>query len=231
MAIKLRTKLALTHGLIAALTIFLVVFATYLLINERFLNYVNANNQTEQDVLVQSFRNAFIDGKWNEDEIKNLSLMALHDGYFVRLVDSANTVLWEPDYLSDEEYYEVTKNLNERLINHFGVYRPRPQLKKYDVLMDKALIGRLELQYYNTFFLTDHDLMFLKYLNTSMLWVAGISLLLALVTSTVISNSISGQLTKIIRATKSLVNGAESFAQELDKSNLYEIKEDRKSVV
>lgn len=225
MAVQLRTKMALTHGAIAVLTIVLVVAASYLLINSRFLDYVTENKLRIHQELADHFKEAYQVGVWDQKKLSELTMEALENGYLIELRDKNGSILWESNMLGEGLVNDTMLRIEERIREHYG---PKPvslQSHLYELKHEEEPIGELEVKYYSKYFLTDHELMFLRYLNKSLLWVAGISLLLALGLSTVISSSISNQLSKIIEVAKSLARGETNHYKQLTDSSIVEIAE------
>lgn len=225
MAFRLRTTMAATHGLIAVITIILVVIVSYILINQRFLTYVSLNQQNEHQVLIKSFSSAKQAGAWDQEVLHKKGIKALKQGYLVTVKNNTGKAIWQPQMVDKETYQEALTKVQERITSHFGIFHPSLQTKSYQLSDSQEVLGSIELSYYTIYFLTDHDLMFLSYLNTSLLWIGGLSFLFALLLSTIISNKISNQLARIINTAKDIAKGRNDNKSELTQSQIIEIQE------
>jgi len=207
MAIRLKTKMAITHGLVALITVFLVVVASYLLINERFMDYVVTKHFKEHKKIVEDYQKSYQDGQWKNQQLENLGLAALKEGYLITVTDVSGGTLWEPGREDRANYQRTLKEIEKKIIAHFGTPGQGMQTKSYALIASGKPIGTLNISYYSSYFLTEHDLMFLKYLHNSLFWVAGIAFLISLGLSNVISSGISSQIARIIQSAKDMAKG------------------------
>jgi two-component system, OmpR family, sensor histidine kinase BaeS len=224
MAIRLRTQMAVSHGFIAVITVFLVVLASYILFNTRFLDYLSENQYQEQSKIIENINTAYQNGIWQEENLSRFGLDALKKGYFLTIWNESGQIIWDPRNLNDEQYKEAVERIQSDIKKHFGKL-PGMLLKSYKLDKDKTPIGEIRFDYYTTYFLTEHDFMFIKYLNTSLLWVAGISFFISLTLSALISNKISYQLGSILRKAKGIAKIQSRNRKEPINSHVIEIKD------
>lgn len=230
MAIKLRTKMAATHGMVALITIFLVVAVSYLLINERFIDYVTEDKIDEREQIAYSFSEAYQNGKWNSQVLRSKGLRALKRGFFITIKDDQGKILWKPSLLEPSTFEEISKELEEKTAFHYGIPNPRKYESMYWLKNNQVSYAQVKVTYFSTYFLTEHDAMFLKYLNTSLLWVAGFSFLLSLVLSVYVSSRLSSQLSRIVERAKDLVKGNNKKDDQLIDKSIVEILELRDAI-
>lgn len=224
MATRLRTRLAITHAITALITIILVVLASYYLINQRFLHYLDENQIRHHSVLVEDFSKAYQSGKWDQAILEKVGIPYLLEGYMVKLTDSTGKILWDSRMADKQVYQQAMEKIKNRQLSHFGEFQPSLLTSKYKLEPKKDVKAVLEISYYSTHFLTDHDLMFLAYLNNALLWIAGLSFLTALGVSTLLSRTISSQITAVINTAQEMAKGTSNINVDLEQSNVEEIK-------
>ncbi|MHB8170734.1 MAG: sensor histidine kinase [Thermincolia bacterium] len=224
MAIRLRTKMAITHGVVALITVFLVVVASYLIINERFLGYVAAKHFEDHKKVVESFE-ATYQGGWDTKKLGDLGIEVLHKGYLITVLDNSGNTLWEPKKEKYESYHRTMQEKEKEVLLHFGTPARGVQTKIYELKSGNQNIGKLLVRFYGSYFLTVHDLMFLKYLHNSLFWVAGLAFLLSLILSNLISNKMSGQIGRIIQSAKDMARGKDFQKETVKGNHVVEIRE------
>lgn len=216
----------LTHGALAVVTIFLVTLATHMLINEHFLNYIHELQSEEHLKIVKEFTEFYREGKWNREQISKSGQEMLAKGYLITLTDSQGQTLWSPQQIDPQTYRQTLEQIQARAGVYFKTVKPSLITKEYPLKSpDNLSIGKLTISYYDTYFLNEHDILFLNSLNKSLLVIAGISFLMVLLFSTRISETMGRQLGAIVEAAKEIASRRQSFRDKLIDTKISEIKE------
>lgn len=224
MATRIGTRLAITHAITALVTVVLVVLASHYLFNERFIHYLDEKQIKHHSELIEDFSKAYQSGKWDQAILEKVGVQYLLEGYLVKLKDPTGKTLWNSEMVDQQVYQRAMAEIKNRQLSHFGEFQPSLQTNKYKLEPKQGTTAVLEISYYSTHFLTDHDLMFLKYLNNALLWIAGLSFLTALGVSTLLSRKFSSQITAVIDTAQAMAKGSRNISVDLEQSNVEEIK-------
>lgn len=206
---KLSTQLAAGFALIVLSTVFLIGVIANHLINRQFERYVTAQRETFSKELAESlaFQYDSQTDSWNVDYIHGIGMYALKDGYFIRLYDSQNHMVWDAENhdmtLCHQIMQDIRTEMEKRrpkLGGEFSTYR-------YDIEQNDAIVGYLDVSYYSPYYFNESDFYFLDSLNRILFGVGLFAVVIAVVAGAMLAKRLSIPLLHATEVTKRIEEG------------------------
>lgn len=213
---KLRTQLSLGFALIVMVTVALVSLAVNLCINRQFEVYAEERQKDFADGLANGLSDQYDagNGEWNLDYIHGFGMVALNDGYILKVYDRAGEVIWDAQNHDMTLCHQIMSDISLRM------QRERPDLKgdfvsyRYALQQGGTLIGYVDISYYSPYYLNETDFHFLDSLNHILLLVGAVSLIGAIFAGLILAKRISDPIAKTMDITKEISEGNYSIRFE-----------------
>lgn len=225
MSYRLQTKLALTYGLVALLTVGLITLLSRYLIDRQFITYVSSINQERMANTITNLEHEYHQSEgWDDKKLRIISKDALKNGLVLTVSDRMGGVVWsteEKTGLTNEALLSAIKN---NMRGRFGGWNGKIIQKQYPVRHGMMEVGTATLHYYSPYYFTARDLVFVSTLSRVLGAVTVIAILVAIMLGIFISRQISVPIARAIGMTREISRG--NVKGRLDmKSSTLEIKE------
>ena len=208
MSWTLRTRLTLSYVLVALLCVFLVSVMANGLLESQFRGYVRDSQEKRNRQISDLIGGQFSrDGTWDAASLEVIGMNALEQGVIVRVTGSGGATVWDAmahnSGLCQEMISHMAQNMESRYRNWRGSYTE----SSYLVRAGGREVGSVSIGFYGPFFFNDEDLAFINALNRLLLWIALVSLALALAAGLVMARGISRPIGRVVAATQQMAAG------------------------
>ena len=178
--------------------IVLVSLVTNILIHKEFEKYAKEQQKTRIADIVANLVHHYNypDQKWDFEFVHGVGMLALYDGYIIRLLDPDDNVIFDAEKQDTRACAQVEKDITERM------EKKRPGLKGSFVSHEQELkwnnqkIGRIVIQHYGPYFLSEGDFRFLDSLNILLVALGILALLCSLTAAGFLARRISRPVIK-----------------------------------
>ena len=194
--------------LLALLCVLLVGVLANGMLESQFRSYVldsqEKRNRQISDLIGGQYRQ---DGTWDGASLAVIGMNALERGVIVRVIGREGATVWDAmehnSGLCEQMIRHMARNMESRYRNWRGGYAE----SRYPVRSGLGEVGSVSIGFYGPFFFNDEDLSFINALNRLLLWVALVSLALALAVGLLMARGISRPIGRVVAATQEMAAG------------------------
>ncbi|MFT9498204.1 sensor histidine kinase [Anaerosolibacter sp.] len=220
---KLRTRLSITHGVIALATISIIVLLSSMWVDRQFIDFVKDNNERRIESIVHDISHQY-HKEWDKEKLEETGQRALKDGLVIAIIDTNGKVIYDVGKVSKKGTEELLAPINRNMREHYGNWTGELVTKKITISHEYKKVGELEISYYEPFYFTERDSRFIYSLHDVLNITEVISLAGALILGLIIARQISMPLTRAIQVTKEIASGNLKERAYI-KSDMAEIKD------
>lgn len=208
--IKFKTLITVTFITLIVLVVSIIAAASnYTLIHGVFKEYAMDERKKDIESIFTQVRDNFTSESdlWNDTIISFLGVSALNGGYFIRLVDQNNRVVFdirEYDTMHCYMMEDIMETNMEKIEPNFGGNYIE---EINEILIDNRVVGILTVGYYGDYYYDETDLDFLKQLNQVLILVSVLALAIATNGARILARKILVSITSVIEATTDISNG------------------------
>lgn len=207
--ISLRTRLTLAILLVVLLTVVLAGFLANILIGRQFTRYI-ATQQSKRTVeLVSLLQQQYQpeSGTWNTDFIHAIGMVALYDGYIIKVSDAAGKVIWDAQAHDMSLCMAIMDDISTRMNERYPLRDGAFATNVYHLNDDLQRVGLVEIIYYGPFFLSENDFTFLGLLNTIIIIIAAVAFILAMIVGTQAARRFARPILQTVEAAGRIAGG------------------------
>lgn len=213
---SLRTIIAARFALIVLAVVFLISIASNILMNKQFEKYIEEKQRTQAEELAQnlSYQYSNAAGGWNLDYIHGLGMYALNEGYFIKLYDAEENILWDAEHHDMTLCHQMMDTITLRM------QESRPDLDgdfvthRFELTQRQETIGFLDVSYYSPYYLSENDFQFITALDQILVVIGLFSLLGAVLMGLLLAGNITGPIVKTAEIAKQISEGDYSIRFE-----------------
>lgn len=206
---SLRAKLSSIILVIVILTISIISFLSNYFINRQFTDYIIRQQQLKTQIIQSSLSQQYtqLTDKWNLDYIQAIGMLSLYEGYFIKIYDKDDNVLWDAQAHDMDLCNEIMDDIAKRMRISYPQLEDKLTSSDYQLIQDGEVVGLVSISYYGPFFLNENDFKFLSSLNTILISVGFISLAVSLIVVSIMAKRISKPILKTVDVTKQIADG------------------------
>lgn len=196
---SLRRKLSLSYILLAMICVMLISVLSNFFLKNLFKNYITQEHEIKNNAIVAAVSKQYLgDGKWNIDEIKNLGVDAIENGLFVSVKDISGKTIWDAEAYNRSKCESVKNRLIVNMETHFPKWKGIYTKNEYPILINSNKVGCVYIGYYGPFYYSDNDILYVKALNNTLLYVGVASLCIALALGLLMAKRLSSPILNVI---------------------------------
>ena len=231
MSQSIKSKLSISISIIVVFTVLLISILSNLVIKNEFTKYKEKQQVMKIEEIVDSIEEQYDvkENTWNEESIYNIGMLALHEGYIIKIYNKNERILWDAEAANIELCKDVIDEICKLMENNFHVSTGEVKNKKYELSKFGKDIGTMEIKYYGPFFLSQNDSEFIKALNYIFVVIGIISLIIAIFIGHILSRNISKPILNMMGVTKHIANGEYEYRFDKD-TKLKELSELQNSI-
>ena len=218
MAHSIKSKLSISIAIVVVFTVLLISILSNLIIKNQFTKYKEKQQVIKIEELVDSIEDKYDvkEKKWNEESISNIGMLALHEGYIIKIYNKNKSILWDAEVANMQLCKDIINEICKLMENNFQVSNVGVKSEKYELSKFGNNIGTMEIKYYGPFFLSQNDFEFIKALNYIFIVVGIVSLIIAIFIGNMLSINISKPISKMIGVTKHIAKGEYEYRFDKD---------------
>lgn len=226
---QLRTQVSAGFAAIVLVTIALISLISNICISRQFEKYVGERQNSTAQELANGLSSQY-DRKteeWNLDYIHGFGMVALSDGYIIKVYDTKDNIIWDAENHDMTLCHQIMSDISLRMEEKFPDAEGDFVSHRYELEQGGSLIGYVDICYYSPYYLNETDFHFLESMNKILFWV-GIFLLTGAVSAgLLLAGRISKPISRTIDMTKEISEGNYSirFEQDVKTKELHELKE------
>lgn len=196
---RLRVRISMGFGIIVLVTIALISLISNICISNEFEQYVEERQRAFAAELADGLSSQYDreTQQWNLDYIHGFGMVALSDGYLIKVYDIKEKMIWDAENHDMTLCHETMQTIQSRMEEE------RPDVEgefvsyRYELRQNGELAGYADICYYTPYYLNETDFHFLGSLNNILL-VIGIFCLCGAVAAGLF---LAGRITKPISST------------------------------
>lgn len=194
---------------LACTIIILVSLVMAFVIQHSFQIYLTTHqNQVVQDILYQLSQEYDHDSQsWNLEKVHDVGMVALYDGYFLKLEDAQSQVVWDAKSVDMSECIQIETEISQKMQSVFPFVKGQFEDHIHDLVQNDVVIAKVSLSYFGPYFYSDDDAQFIQGLYLSLLLVSLISAVSAIVYALAIASRLSLPIEKMVLHTQRLSRG------------------------
>lgn len=206
---SLRTKLTLAIAIVALLATALISFISAPLIKAEFNDYAKKQLEDRTKSLLTGIGMYYssADDSWNRDFVHAAGMVALGDGFIIKLTDAAGNVVWDAMEHDMSTCYEIMDEISERMGAKLPELDGSFKEHLFDVIKDDVKVGIISIIYFTPFFLTERAFHYLSTLNAVILGVGFLSLLASVLIGFLLAGKIANPLKEAAEAAAEISSG------------------------
>lgn len=225
MASSLRRKLTISYVLIIVFSMVLVSLLASVFLEKQFTQYIIEHQEQENQQLVGLITQQYdsVNG-WKSELVENIGINALQNGLIVKVRDNAGKIIWNARVYNNGMCQDIIVHMSQNMYNRYPNWQGEYKENSYPVMVDSKKVGTVEIGYYGPFYFTDTDIAFLNTLNKISALVGIISVLIAIVLSSIMAKRLSSPISRVIKTSRMIEKG--NYSDRVDvKSNIKEINQ------
>ena len=204
---SLRTQISLAFVLIVLITVSIISYASNLLIKERFEAYVQAQQITRTENIVNNLGLQYdsLTDSWSHNAIYALGMYSLNDGYIIKVYDKNGANIWDAENHDMARCQQIMDDISIRMDKYgtAGAF----VTQEYTLTQNGQTVGSVSIRFYGPFFLNESDVVFLDALNLLLMVIGIASLLLSFVVGGLLARRIARPITKTAEIAKQIAAG------------------------
>jgi len=207
---SLKTRLIFSIVLIVLVTVGVISFWANELIGDQFNNYIIRQQDLKKSEIVSSLSRQYDrnSGTWNIDSIHSIGMLALYEGYIIKVYDIDNEPVWDAQKhdmsLCSQVIEDITKRMEERHPLTNGEFTSRT----FDLTNGGETIGYVNISYFGPYFLNENDFRFLDALNIVLASIGFLAVLLSVLIGFVLAKRISRPILETVDVAMKIANGS-----------------------
>lgn len=222
------SKLSISISFIVIFTVLLISILSNLVIKSEFNKYKEKQQIENIEQIIDSIKNQYNvkENKWNEANINNIGMVALNQGYIIKIYNKDKSLLWDAEVVNMKLCEDVMNEICKVMENNFHTGNGKVMSKKYELIKSGSNIGQAEIEYYGPFFLSQSDSDFIRTFNYIFIAIGIISFIIAILVGNILSKNISRPISKMMGAVKHIANGDYKYRFDKDAKikELYELQ-------
>jgi signal transduction histidine kinase len=221
---SLQSKLTRSIALFAMLLIATVSLLSVYFINERFNAYVSKQQQAKLSEIVYAVGQGYSaeTGTWDVNVVHGMGMIALVDGYIIRVSDKADQTVWDAEIWDMSTCLQIKEDISHQMLSRYPWIKGEFVDRSFEIEQQGLPIGRVNISYFGPYFYSENDFDFIAQLSSILLGIAVVSLGLSLVMGVFMARQLSYPILKTISATQNIARGDYSF-QLRDSSKVEEL--------
>ncbi|HYH02316.1 MAG TPA: HAMP domain-containing sensor histidine kinase [Bacillota bacterium] len=206
---SLRTKLSVSHIMIALVSILMISALVNLLLDKQFRQYIQSNLERQNRAVVASLGREYNRNtqQWSAEGVRQIGINALEQGLILHIKTNDGRTVWDATQhnsgLCQEMIQHMANNMNSRYPNWKGQYMETG----YPVFQGDDLIGKVVIGYYGPLYFNDHDLAFINTLNRILMGVTVLTIFLALTIGGLMAKRLSLPIATVINTARQIAGG------------------------
>lgn len=220
---SLRKKMSLSYILVTIICVLLISLLSNFFLKELFKDYIVQDHETKNKAIVSAVSKYYLgDGKWNNDEIKNLGVDAIENGLFINIKDISGKTVWDAEIYNNSKCNAVKNRLIVNMETYFPKWKGVYTKDEYPIISNSNKVGTIEIGYYGPFYYNDNDILYINALNKILICVGIVSLCIALVLGLLMAKRLSKPIMNVIDTAEMISKG--NYSEKIQiKSDIKEI--------
>jgi signal transduction histidine kinase len=228
----------LIYVLFIGIALGVLTFVINLSIGTMFSGLIKDNIRERSGEIINTIAEQYdpLDAGFNVAALEALGMCFVHEGYIVRIEDTAGLTLWDARTADMQHCAAVMDEITERMESRYGL-NGTVQNQSYTLSYGTAPIGAVEIETYGPFFYTETEIDFLASINRVLLRAGIAFILLGALISLFLASAISRPILRASGAARRIAkehSGAgplKSPAVRIrDNYNIKELKELSRSI-
>lgn len=206
---SLKSQMALTIAAVVLITVVLISILSNIFINHKFKEYIIQHQAQKTKEIVSSLSQQYskIENEWNTDSIHIIGMVALYDGYIIKVYENDGSSVWDAEYHDMTLCTQVMADISERMQEKYPYMNGEFTSNDYELTQNGEQLGSVTISYYGPYFLSENDFQFLSALNVILISIGSFSLIFALAIGWMMAKKISRPITKTIINAKEIADG------------------------
>ena len=206
---SLQTKLSLNIALVALLTVALISVLSNVFIKRRFESYiVQREEQKIADLLSRVEQQYDPDAQvWDVGFLHAIGMVALRDGYIVKIYDRGGQMLWDAEVCDMESCMQVVRDISQKMQTRAPSAEGSFTAQDFPLASEGRAIGKISVSHFTPYFFSDGDVLFLDALNAVFIGCGLLSLALAVALGRLLARNVSLPLRKAADVAKQMSEG------------------------
>ncbi|MDR1826786.1 MAG: hypothetical protein LBR29_00485, partial [Methylobacteriaceae bacterium] len=155
----LRTQLSLAFMVLVLMTVGLIGVLSDVFIGRKFEEYVRERQQSRMANIIDNISRQYdaSTGAWDVSYIHGIGMLALADGYIIKVFDTAGAPVWD----AENHDMSLCAHVRSDIITLMEARRPDVDgtftTERFSLTADGRSVGSASIGYYGPYFLNESD--------------------------------------------------------------------------
>lgn len=209
MKFKLKTKLSFTFVILVIICVSLISIFANRYFRTHFTEYIIQNQEQKYKDLVASVKRQYDirKGQWNFEGINSIGVNALEHEIIITIKNSNGEVLWDAKANNSETYEAIFSNISERMSKHYPKSEVKYIEKQFVISFEGTMVGSVAIGQYGPVYFSEHDILFIKDLNNTLMRIGILAMLAALFFGIIMSYRLTTPISRVIETADLISKG------------------------
>ena len=205
---SLRTKLAISYGFVAIISILFISVMINIFLENQFKVYTIRSQQYKNDDLVNLISKQYSEnGEWNNKAIENVGVNAIEQGLIIKVTAVSGKIVWDASIHNNGLCKQMIDHMEKNMTQYYGSDYGKYEVKMYPIFYKQKKVGTVQIGSYGPFFYNDNDINYINTLNKLVLAVGILTFILALILGGIMAKRISTPISRVVKAAGSIEKG------------------------
>ena len=206
---SLQTKLTLNIALVALLTVALISVLSNVFIKRRFESYIVQREEQKIADLLSRVEQQYDPAAraWDVGFLHAIGMVALRDGYIVKIYDRRGQMLWDAEACDMESCVQVVMDISQKMRTRAPLTEGSFTGQDFPLTSEGQTVGKISVSHFTPYFLSEGDVLFLDALNAVFIGCGLLSLVLAVALGRVLARNVSLPIRRAADVAKRMSEG------------------------
>ncbi len=228
MNLKLRYKLILSYVLLAIMIIGIISLLINIGVRKSFENYIIEEHEQRVTDIRNSIRHSYVQNSgFDINDIEHIGVKAIEKGLIITVNNADLSPLWSAMEHNAGLCEAMIANVRENMFNYYSRWEGNYTEDSFDIIVDNAIVGTLDVGYLGPFYFNNEALYFLTSINRVLIYVGIFSMFLAIIIGIIIASSVTKPIETVIHHLNNMHDttiseAPNSFIKTLELKALYD---------
>ncbi|MDF1616924.1 sensor histidine kinase [Petrocella sp. FN5] len=199
MNLKLRNKLILSYVLLAIIIIGIISLLINFSVRKNFENYIIDEHEQRVSDIRNNIRHSYVQNNgFDINDIEHIGIKAIEKGLIITVNNADLSPLWSAMEHNAGLCEAMIANVKKNMFNHYSRWEGNYTEDTFDIIVDNAIVGTINVGYLGPFYFNEEELYFLTSINRVLFYVGFFSMFLAILIGIIIANGVTKPIETVI---------------------------------
>lgn len=205
MNLKLRYKLILSYVLLAMMIIGIISLLINFSVRKSFENYTIEEHEQRVSDIRNNIRHSYVQNNgFDIEDIEHIGIKSIEKGLIITVNNADLSPMWSAMEHNAGLCEAMIANVRENMFNYYSRWEGNYTEDSFDIIVDNAIVGTINVGYLGPFYFNDEALYFLTSINHVLTFVGVFSMIIAVIIGIIIANGVTKPIETVIHHLNSM---------------------------